>query len=222
MARPRLTPEQKAVSIARRRERLKLRDRRKEVICSVCSVSFKMPKGHKKPSLWCDSCRFISLQCQTCNRDFQVHRRFFNHRGAKYCSKECTPAISRFLIDIKPEEHPCYKHGLCADRLSYTRLHRKQNRDKYRFYALHRHALKRGAEGTYSFEEWVSLKERFDNTCLCCLRKEPEIRLTADHIVPLSKGGSNKIENIQPLCGSCNSKKHTKEINYINNLYDIR
>ncbi|MCX4400643.1 HNH endonuclease [Streptomyces sp. NBC_01764] len=30
---------------------------------------------------------------------------------------------------------------------------------------------------------------------------------TADHIIPLSKGGTNDIENLRPACGRCNSSR---------------
>jgi 5-methylcytosine-specific restriction endonuclease McrA len=38
--------------------------------------------------------------------------------------------------------------------------------------------------------------------------------LTEDHVVPLSLGGSNDIDNIQPLCKSCNSSKRGRHIDY--------
>ncbi len=34
--------------------------------------------------------------------------------------------------------------------------------------------------------------------------------MTIDHIIPKSKGGLNIIENLQPMCNTCNAKKADK------------
>ena len=34
--------------------------------------------------------------------------------------------------------------------------------------------------------------------------------MTIDHIVPKSKGGDNSLENLQPMCHTCNSRKADK------------
>ncbi len=77
-----------------------------------------------------------------------------------------------------------------------------------------RRTRKKEAQGNISQAEWASIKELYGNACLSCGKTESEITLTMDHVIPLSIGGSNGKENIQPLCGSCNSKKRTKHIDY--------
>jgi 5-methylcytosine-specific restriction endonuclease McrA len=67
------------------------------------------------------------------------------------------------------------------------------------------------AGGYHREWEWELLKKQYNDTCPACGEIKP---LTKDHIIPVSKGGSNNIENIQPLCKRCNSRKHTKTITY--------
>ena len=45
--------------------------------------------------------------------------------------------------------------------------------------------------------------------CKICLSKE---KLQYDHIIPISKGGKNIVENIQVLCRTCNIRKSNKII----------
>lgn len=44
----------------------------------------------------------------------------------------------------------------------------------------------------------------------CGLSKE-ETSLEIDHIIPVAKGGTNDIDNLQTLCRQCNRMKHTDE-----------
>lgn len=75
-------------------------------------------------------------------------------------------------------------------------------------------ARRHKAEGFITAREWKDLKDQYNHTCLKCGRKEPSVQLTVDHVTPLSKGGSNWIDNIQPLCITCNKERWTYTIDY--------
>ena len=79
-------------------------------------------------------------------------------------------------------------------------------------YTHQRRAKKIASGESFTATEWRALTEHYDNKCLCCGRTD--VKLTADHVIPLSKGGPSSIDNIQPLCASCNSSKNTKTIDY--------
>ena len=49
-------------------------------------------------------------------------------------------------------------------------------------------------------------------TCQYCGRSSPEVILEVDHIIPVSKGGTNDIMNLITSCKDCNRGKSDKEL----------
>jgi 5-methylcytosine-specific restriction endonuclease McrA len=104
------------------------------------------------------------------------------------------------------------KHA--EERNAYQREYGKANRDKLTLYTNNRRVRKLFAKGSHTDVEWQALKAKYNFKCLCCGKQEPEIKLTRDHVHPLILGGSDSIDNIQPLCARCNSKKGFRQIDY--------
>jgi len=89
----------------------------------------------------------------------------------------------------------------------------RANPEKHRLNSLAYSARKRGAEGTHTLEEWVALLVAFENKCAYCQASlGPDRPVTQDHIIPLTRGGTHDIGNINPACGPCNSQKGNKKL----------
>ncbi|RZA15647.1 MAG: HNH endonuclease, partial [Proteobacteria bacterium] len=42
---------------------------------------------------------------------------------------------------------------------------------------------------------------------LYCLKGDVEVLMTKDHVIPIAKGGRDRLNNYQTLCIDCNRKK---------------
>ena len=57
----------------------------------------------------------------------------------------------------------------------------------------------------------INVLERDDYTCqMCGATVEDGVKLHIDHIIPVSKGGTNDTDNLQVLCHKCNLAKHNR------------
>ncbi len=177
----------------------------------------KLSLSHKRPRPHMRTGSFIT--CKVCQKVFYV-RRYRMKGNPEFCSSVCKGIKFRGKrmnqqteikrgqrispkTEFKKGEKPFnYKGGI-----SKTKEYRN-------FYSRKRKLRQKNIIGSHTLKEWENLKIKYNLTCPCCHRKEPEIKLTVDHIIPITKKGNNNIDNIQPLCRSCNSKKMTKIIRY--------
>lgn len=131
--------------------------------------------------------------CRDCNRIIVAEWRAKNPERAS--------AITRRWQQAHPEQ---VRQG--------ARRKKERNPELYRALARRSHALRK--PGKFARAEWSALKDRYEHRCLACGLQEPIIRLVPDHVVPVAKGGSNGIDNIQPLCIACNRRKSTSIRDY--------
>lgn len=178
----------------------------------------------------------MTMQSKTCRDCGQTKPITAFYRNATYSDgymsscKECKKAYQAQWREENREEHRAYSrryhHEHREERLEYyagwvadngdkkaegTARWRENNPDKMlamrKVQNARRRALVEEAEGDYTSGEWLALKEEYGNRCLKCGAVEPDVKITPDHVVPLALGGTNDIENIQPLCWGCNAGK---------------
>ncbi len=91
-----------------------------------------------------------------------------------------------------------------------TRASAKRHPERGQACKQRRRAREAAAPGTHTGADRVAVFECYGYRCAHCaedLLRLPRAQRHIDHVVPISRGGSNCISNLQPLCGRCNCSK---------------
>lgn len=94
------------------------------------------------------------------------------------------------------------RDGLCqlwfyANSKLETELQQDEIRDIWKCIDLTLNARKRRR---FTFQEYLMIAVRSDQRCDVCHKGPPEVTLEIDHILPVSKGGSETALNLRFLC----------------------
>ena len=170
------------------------------MICEECKKECERRSPRQK---YCPKCRTIIRKKQKkirCDVWKKKNKKFIQQYRKDY-RKENKAVIRKWKTENK--EHI----------LKYERDHRKRNPEKYKWYDKNRRARMNNIIHDFSSKEWLQkLKDTF-GVCPKCNKFVGIENLTLDHIHPISKAKDGQIytiDDVQPMCKSCNCSKGAK------------
>lgn len=190
----------------------------KTVTCQECGVQVESERASRK---FCDECRKAHKKAVTARtypewykaKGIQYHKGWRDsHPEWRKQSNERSAKRQREIPGLKKRYDAAYyqrhKEQVKANAKAYAREQREKMLPFRRAALVRYRARLAKADGNFTAGQFRELCEAYDWHCAYCHLQTAE--LTVDHILPLSRGGSNDISNIIPACGPCNYSKRDK------------
>lgn len=206
-----------------------------------CGDLSKYPKnnlGHRKRYGYCEDCGEYTRvsgknKCKKCYQRWHMSQPGNKEKHAKKEKDRRKKLGERYrILDKKRSKtenrqkwQKKYSKQYYQDNreklLEYQVNWRQENKEQFKGYMRTAYLRRKEADGITTSEQWQAIIDFYcpDNKCLACGKtfnsEVIEDKLTQDHVIPVSKGGSNWPENMQPICYSCNcSKSDVHETDY--------
>lgn len=199
-----------------------------------CGRQFDGPVWRQKPVVVQEH----AGECKTCGivkprSEFPVKSRHCTNCVSLYDKKAAAKAATKRYEERNPGS---LKRNLDKYRSNNREKIRAGSRERYKkdpslqkkhhqkYASTHKHAInaqtsrrrakKLNALGYHNAADWVAILGKYGEICLKCGRMSPHTKITKDHVVPLTRGGSEFPDNLAPLCYSCNSTKRDRFAEY--------
>lgn len=169
--------------------------------CVFCAVEDAV----KRYSLRKDRCREIARNFHYRHREKQLKKM------KKYSidNSEKEKARRKIYNENHREKRSLTTREWHKRNKEHTAAYRNSRKELYAVHARNRRAKQKCSGGSHTLSEIIILRARQRNRCALC--KCYLDKTHVDHIVPICRGGSNDIRNIQILCPTCNMKKNRKD-----------
>ncbi|MEJ7871707.1 MAG: HNH endonuclease [Rubrobacteraceae bacterium] len=147
----------------------------------------------------------LAAMCKDCNREYQKkyrenNREYFRERNRKERAENPSLNAARTMRWRDKNRGP---------KAAMNKAWREANKGAQMEHWQRRRARKQQAQGSHTFNEVWRMAE--DQGWLCGYCEVPLFGVFhVDHILPLSRGGSDSWDNLAVTCKFCNLRKSTK------------
>jgi len=125
-----------------------------------------------------------------------------------YNPQEITSRFKELNPSVDFTASPYYCESMARSQVKWRKNNKRKVNSYHKVSRHKRRATIKEARGSFANQELAERWQLFDYRCVYCGSKRK--KLTIDHWIPLSRGGTNYIENIVPACVGCNLRKHVR------------
>jgi len=163
--------------------------------CSKCKATKSVANFYKcvseKDGLngWCKSCHYTLMKAynRTAAGKFAIKKYWKSEKGKKARSRfaKTEKGVTYRKVYLQTEKGKVAKSRTNANRRTRERM----------------------VVNNLTLHQWEQTLLLQNNCCTLCGVSFDLVKATKDHIVPVTKGGGLTANNVQALCGPCNSSK---------------